>query len=168
LSEPAPKVTGVRIRPVLLGCLLLAACASPSTTSTSATASSGLLHAAPHGDGDSWKDTQGREYRLGLVNTPELNECFGETARKERQALVANGFRAQTYQTDRYGRRVSVVTLADGRNLNVYLARHGYANDRYLNEFRSENPSLARELDVAFAAARAERAGLWGACPSTR
>jgi endonuclease YncB( thermonuclease family) len=144
----------------LLLTLLLSGCAAASTTPDA----SGLLHAARGGDGDSWKDTHGVEYRLGLINTPELGECYGTTARTERQHLVASGFRAQVYSKDRYGRSVAVVTLADGRNLNVYLARHGFANDRYLAQFRSENPSLARDLDVAFAAARREHAGLWGAC----
>jgi hypothetical protein len=46
----------------------------------------------------------------------------------------------------------------------VLLARRGYANDRYLAQFRHENPALARELDPAFAAAKREHAGLWGAC----
>lgn len=132
--------------------------------SSVATSSGGLLQEARNGDGDSWKDTRGVEYRLGLVNTPELNECYGVEARTERQHLVSQGFRAQVYAKDRYGRSVSVVTLADGRNLNVFLARNGFANDKYLARFRSENPSLAADLDVAFAAAKRERAGLWGAC----
>ncbi len=123
-----------------------------------------MLQQAPNGDGDSWKDTQGREYRLGLINTPELSECFGDVAKTARRRLVADGFRAEVYSKDRYGRLVSVVTLADGRNLNVLLAREGYANDRYLERYRSENERLARELDTAFAAAKRERRGLWGAC----
>jgi endonuclease YncB( thermonuclease family) len=123
-----------------------------------------LLYAAPGGDGDSWHDTHGREYRLGLVNTPEYNECYGGVATAQRKAMVAGGFRAAVYSTDVYGRRVAVVTTAEGVNLNVYLARHGYANDRYLATFRHENPGLAAQLDVAFAAARREHAGLWAAC----
>jgi len=74
----------------LLVLLLLAGCAATAHGTTSR----GLLHAAPHGDGDSWKDTTGREYRLGLVNTPELNECYGQTAASERRRLVRAGFRA--------------------------------------------------------------------------
>jgi endonuclease YncB( thermonuclease family) len=127
-----------------------------------------LLYAARGGDGDSWKDAAGREYRLGLVNAPETGECFGAVATRTRKELVATGFRAETYTIDRYGRRVSVVTLADGRNLNAFLARHGYADDRYLSTFRSENPALAAQLDPAFAAAKAERAGLWAACATLR
>lgn len=127
----------------------------------------GLLHAARGGDGDSWHDTAGREYRLGLVNAPEYNECFGGAATAKRKALTTGGFRAHVYTVDTYGRSVAVVTSATGINVNVYLARHGFANDRYLKQFRSENPALARQLDAAFAAARAERAGLWGACFGT-
>jgi micrococcal nuclease len=123
-----------------------------------------LLRAAAGGDGDSWKDTRGVEYRLGLVNSPELSECYGGTASAKRKALTSGGFRASSYTVDQYGRRVSVVFLADGRNLNVWLARHGYANDKYLAQFRHENRQLAAELDVAFAAAKREHAGLWGSC----
>ncbi len=143
------------MRRVLVLLVLLSACQSPATD---------LLRAARGGDGDSWKDTSGREYRLGLINTPELNECFGPQARTERQRLTRSGFRATSYTKDRYGRLVSEVTLADGRNLNVYLARRGFANDKYLAQFRSERPQLAGELDTAFAAARRERLGLWSAC----
>lgn len=123
-----------------------------------------LLLPAAHGDGDSWRDTAGEEYRLGMVNAPEQDECFGAEATAERRRLTADGFRAVVYERDRYGRGVSVVTTAGGVNLNVHLARHGFADDRYLDEFRSENPALADQLDAAFAAARAERRGLWGAC----
>ncbi len=140
-------------------------CASdPRRTTGTAPSAAALLAAAPGGDGDSWKDTTGREYRLGLVNTPELDECFGRAASDRRKALVRQGFRAQVYATDRYGRSVAAVTLADGRNLNLLLAETGHADDRYLAAHRAENPSLARELDAAFASAKAQRLGLWGAC----
>ena len=127
-------------------------------------AASPLLHAASGGDGDSWKDTTGREYRLGLVNAPETNECYGSAATAKRKQLVAAGFRAHVYTHDTYGRAVSVVSLPDGTDLNVWLARHGYVNDKYLAEFRHENQTLAAQLDVAFAAAKREKAGLWSAC----
>lgn len=136
----------------------------PAEVSQPAAAATALLQAAGGGDGDSWKDTGGREYRLGLVNSPEFNECYGSTATTKRKELTAGGFRADVYTVDKYGRSVSVVTTTDGRNLNVYLARNGFADDRYLDQFRAENPPLAADLDAAFAAAKAERAGLWGAC----
>ena len=129
-----------------------------------ATAAAALLRAAGGGDGDSWRDASGREYRLGMVNAPESAECFGAQATAERQRMVAAGFRPEVYSVDRHGREVAVVTTADGTNLNVTLARHGFADDRYLAQFRQENPALAEELDTAFASAKADRAGLWGAC----
>ena len=126
------------------------------------------MRAASGGDGDSWRDTDGNEYRLGLVNAPETNECHGSEATTKRKALTANGFTAQVYARDTYGRDVSTVTTADGVNLNVHMARNGLANDKYLEQFRAENPALGKELDAAFAAAKAERKGLWGACGSSR
>jgi endonuclease YncB( thermonuclease family) len=144
-----------------LALALLAGCAAGTAESDAA---GELLQAAGGGDGDSWRDTDGREYRLGMVNTPELDECFGPEARAERQALTADGFRAEVYTTDRYGRLVASVSTSDGANVNVHLARRGFADDRYLDQFRHEHPSLAEELERAFAAARTERAGLWGAC----
>lgn len=123
-----------------------------------------LLLAAPGGDGDSWKDTAGRQYRLGLINTPELSECYGGAAARKRRQLTAGGFRAASYAVDSYRRRVAVVYLPDGRNLNVWLARNGYADDRYLERFRGQNRSLAAQLEPAFAAAKRERLGLWAAC----
>jgi endonuclease YncB( thermonuclease family) len=126
-----------------------------------------LLMPAGGGDGDSWHDTEGAEYRLGLVNTPEYDECYGSEATAKRQELTAHGFRADVYTHDVYGRGVSIVSTANGVNLNVYLARYGFANDKYLSQFRHENPKLASQLDTAFAEARAERRGLWSACSAT-
>lgn len=137
---------------------------APSPAAPAAPAAAALLQAASGGDGDSWKDTAGKEYRLGLVNAPETGECYGSVASAKRKELTAGGFRAEIYTVDRYGRSVSLVTLADGRNLNIFLARSGFANDEFLEQFRSENRALAAQLDEAFAAAKAERAGLWGAC----
>ena len=151
------------MRAALLLMVAVAACASPSSTSPAA-GSGPLLHEAPHGDGDSWKDTAGREYRLGMVNAPEVTECYGAQATKERQRLLAGGFRADVYSKDRYGRGVSEVTLPDGTSLNVLLARTGFVDDRYLAQFRDEKPDLAKRLDAAFAEAKRRHVGLWGAC----
>jgi endonuclease YncB( thermonuclease family) len=130
--------------------------------------SSQLLMPASGGDGDSWHDTAGREYRLGLVNTPEYDECYGSEATATRKELTVHGFRADVYTHDVYGRGVSIVTTANGLNVNLYLARYGFANDKYLSQYRHENPKLASQLDTAFAKARAERLGLWSACSGTR
>lgn len=157
-AQAPPPATAEASRPV-------AASAAAAPVAPTAAA---LLRAAPGGDGDSWRDTAGKEYRLGLVNAPETNECYGTEATSSRLALTAKGFTAQVYARDNYGRDVSVVTTADGVNLNVHLARNGLANDKYLEQFRAENPLLGEILDQAFASAKAERAGLWGACGSAR
>ena len=141
---------------------------SPALASPRPEPTADLLQAASGGDGDSWRDTSGREYRLGMVNAPEVGECWGDQATAARRSLVADGFRAEVYTRDRYGRGVSVVTAADGTNVNVALARRGHVDDRYLDEFRHENRSLAAALDAAFAAAKRERAGLWGSCSSAQ
>jgi endonuclease YncB( thermonuclease family) len=152
--------------------MLSSSCTSGTAPATgpvkaAGTGSSPLLRPAGGGDGDSWHDTAGAEYRLGLVNTPEYDECYGSQATAKRKELTAHGFRADVYTHDVYGRGVSVVTTANGVNINVYLARYGFANDKYLSQFRHENPELASQLDTAFAKARAERRGLWSACSGT-
>lgn len=151
------------MRTALVLLLAAAACSSTAAPEPASTAAP-LLHQAAHGDGDSWKDTAGHEYRLGMVNAPEVDECFGSEATRERQRLLADGFRADVYSKDRYGRGVSEVTLPDGTSVNVLLARTGFVDDRYLAQFRSEKPDLARRLDAAFAEAKRAKRGLWGAC----
>ncbi|WP_209303774.1 hypothetical protein, partial [Escherichia coli] len=93
---------------VLVGVVLVAAAAyaRPDVPATDATDRTPLRAAAAHGDGDSWRDVQGREYRLGLGDAPEVDECFGAEATAERQRLTAGGFRAEVYATDRHGRSV--------------------------------------------------------------
>jgi endonuclease YncB( thermonuclease family) len=151
---------------VLLAGALLSGCGGGGgAASEPADPAPGLLRAAPGGDGDSWRDTQGREYRLGLVDAPEVGDCFGDEATRRRQELVADGFRAEVYTTDRYGRSVAEVTAADGNDVAVTLAREGLVTDRYLARRRDEAPELAARLERAFAQARKDGAGLWRLCP---
>ena len=158
---------GLLLAVLITGCEPLEDAAAPVAAPAAVSPAAGLLQQAPRGgDGDSWRDTSGREYRLGMVNAPEAGDCFGAEATAERRRLLAGGFRADVYTTDRYGRQVSVVHAADGTNVNVHLARNGFSDDRYLEQFRHENPALAADLEVAYAAAKRERAGLWGACGS--
>lgn len=105
-------------------------------------------------DGDSFVASDGREYRVGMVDTPEPGQpCFEEAGAFTRDFL-ADGFSARPYDEDRYGRVVAEVLDADGRSLNVALASSGLAGDRYLEGFRDDDPGLARRLDDAFASAR--------------
>lgn len=109
-----------------------------------------LLFMTDQKDGDSWVASDGNEYRLGLVNTPEANEKCGKQAAAFTRNFIASGFEADIYATDTYGRSVAEVFDDEGKSLNVALAKSGLGNDRYLDEFRHENPTLASELDAAF------------------
>ena len=144
--------------------LLLAAVLTLALAAPAAAAGPVVQQCARCGDGDSWKDTGGREYRLGLVNAPETDECFGAQATARRRALLTGGFRADVYQRDGYGRSVAVVLTRSGHNVNRVLAQEGLVDDRYLRRYRSEHPTLARQLDGDFAAAKRAGRGLWGAC----
>lgn len=112
-----------------------------------------LLFIIDQKDGDSFVASDGNEYRLGLVNTAEASEPCGAEATRFTRDFLAAGFTVDAYSRDRYGRRVAEVFDRSGKSLNVALARSGYGNDRYLNQFRYENPDLARRLDAAFASA---------------
>lgn len=121
--------------------------AAPSSTT-------GRLTVTDLKDGDSFEASDGREYRLGMVNTPEPDErCFDEAEAFTRDFL-AGGFRARAYDEDGYGRVVAEVLDGEGRSLNVALARSGLADDRFLDPFRDDDPDLADRLDDAFANAR--------------
>lgn len=123
--------------------------AAPATTTTT-----GRLTVTDLKDGDSFEASDGREYRLGMVNTPEPDErCFDEAEAFTRDFL-AGGFTADAYDEDDYGRVVAEVLDDEGRSLNVALARSGLADDRYLDPFRDDHPDLADRLDDAFASAQ--------------
>jgi endonuclease YncB( thermonuclease family) len=108
-----------------------------------------LLQVTSLKDGDSWDASDGREYRLGLVNAPEPSEpCFAEATQFTRRFL-ANGFTANAYSMDSHGRHIAEVFDRAGSSLNVALARSGLANGKYLENFRRENPDLARRVERA-------------------
>ncbi|WP_286929719.1 MULTISPECIES: DUF2510 domain-containing protein [Aeromicrobium] len=112
-----------------------------------------LLFVTDQKDGDSWVASDGKEYRLGLVNTPERNEQCGPEATAYTRKFLSNGFTVDAYTTDDHGRAVAEVRDEKGRSLNVKLAKNGLGDGRYLEQFRHENPELARRLDRALAAA---------------
>ena len=112
-----------------------------------------LLFVTDQKDGDSWVASDGKEYRLGLINTPERNEQCGKEATAFTSQFLSAGFVADAYTTDTYGRSVAEVFDKSGDSLNVALASSGLGNDQYLEEFRHENPDLGRRLDRALASA---------------
>ncbi len=125
--------------------------------------SSPLLFVTDRKDGDSFVASDGVEYRVGLINTPELSECGGAQAADVTYEFLADGFTAAPYERDDHGRTVARIGTAAG-DLGVTLAQTGYANDRYLEQHRDQNPAYAHELDQAFAAAEQDNSGLWDNC----
>ncbi len=112
-----------------------------------------LLFVTDQKDGDSWVASDGKEYRLGLINTPERNERCGPEATAFTRTFLADGFVANAYTTDSHGRNVAEVRNEAGKSLNVALAKSGLGDDRYLEQFRHENADLGRRLDDALASA---------------
>ena len=112
-----------------------------------------LLFVTDQKDGDSWVASDGTEYRLGLINTPERNEPCGTEATAFTAAFLSAGFSVDAYSSDTHGRTVAEVFDKSGDSLNVALAKSGLGNDRYLEEFRHENPELGRRIDSALASA---------------
>ena len=109
-----------------------------------------VLHVTILKDGDSWVASDGREYRLGMVNAPEALEPCGREAARFAWRFLAGGFRADSYAVDPHGRIVAEVFNRSGDSLNVALVEAGFSDDRYLDNFRDENPGLARRLEAAF------------------
>ena len=133
---------------------------APSPTPTPPMATPGdtatpVLFITDQKDGDSFVASDGNEYRLGMVNTAEMSEPCGADAARFTRDFLADGFTVDAYSGDRYGRRVAEVFDKSGRSLIVALASSGLGNDRFLDQFRYENPDLARRLDAAFASADA-------------
>lgn len=116
-------------------------------------------------DGDSirWNRIDGPvvEYRLASIDAPELNQPFGQRAKKYLQSIVA-GKELTAYQTDtdQYGRRVAFVFATvpgqseTAEEINAKMVAEGYA---WHGIRHSQNSTLTR-LE---ATARAAALGLW-------
>lgn len=115
-------------------------------------------------DGDSirWRTATGDiDYRLASIDAPELNQPFGQRAKKYLQIVLA-GKELTAYQTDvdRYGRRVAFIfaTSPEGagvaQEINAKMVADGYAWHAVRH---SQNSNLTRLETVA----RSSRLGLW-------
>lgn len=165
----------------LLACsLLLTACATagpgPTALAVPAGAQEGVV--TRHVDGDTvWLRGSGSgplpgrptRVRLLAIDTPEVSgtpECFGQEAARRTAALLPVGARVRV-QPDRdlrddYGRLLLYVWTAGGASVEEVLLAEGHArvlhvrpNARHLAHFRTVEQR-----------ARAERRGLWRACPA--
>ncbi len=157
-------------------CALLAlALASAVSGSTAATAAMGLTAAtgvvASITDGDTLRLVSGARVRLLQIDSPELgtHECFASAARTALTRRVPAGSRVvlevdpSLDLVDRYGRLLRYVILGQ-TNVNIALVRAGAAAPYFYDRDRGR---YAATLLAVAQRARAERRGLWGACPGT-
>lgn len=73
-----------------------------------------------------------RTVRLLGVDTPEYGHCGFRKATAMTKRLIADGVRLRHVSgTDRYGRTLAYVRIADGRDVGTVLLRSGLAVARY-------------------------------------
>jgi micrococcal nuclease len=145
---------------------LLTAAANGQTVATTATGVVAHVY-----DGDTLRLTSGQHVRLLQVDSPEFGsgECYSKAARKTLLDLAPVGARVvlesdpQLDKVDRYGRLLRYVHRA-GLNVNLELVRRGAAAPYF---YRGERGRYASALMAAAANAKAEKLGLWNACPGT-
>lgn len=100
----------------------------------------------------------GKEVRVRLwgIDAPESGQPYGRAAKKLASELCfGQTVTVDVRDTDRYGRAVALVRLADGRILNHELVAHGLA--WWFRRYAPGNETLER-LERG---ARASRRGLW-------
>jgi len=120
-------------------------------------------------DGDTIELEAGEKVRYIGVDAPESVhpkkpvQCFGKEASKFNKSLVL-GKKVKLIKdiskTDKYGRLLRYVYLADGTFVNLELVTNGYAQ-------AATFPPDVKYSEIFVAAARAAREaerGLWGAC----
>jgi micrococcal nuclease len=122
-------------------------------------------------DGDTIELLGGQRVRLVQIDTPEKNEeCYGDAASALTGRLLPPGTRVRIErdpgldQVDRYQRELAYVWKGK-EDVNVTLVREGAAGVWFYGGRRGRHAS---ELLQATEQARAERKGLWAACPLAR
>lgn len=123
-------------------------------------------------DGDTVKLGDGTSVRLLQIDTPELrgSECYA----KEAQVALANLLNkrgvvrlttdAKLDQVDAYGRLLRYV-FKGRANINLEMVRIGAATPYF---YKRKLGMYSQELLAAAEAARANKVGLWAACPGTK
>jgi micrococcal nuclease len=122
-------------------------------------------------DGDTIELAGGGRVRLVQIDAPEKGEeCYGDRATALARGLLAPGARVRIEpdlrldQVDRFRRQLAYVFRGD-ENVNVTLVRRGAAGVWFFHGARGR---YADELIAAAQEARAQRRGLWAACPQAR
>jgi micrococcal nuclease len=118
-------------------------------------------------DGDTIELVGGAKIRYLMVNTPETtggkNECYGTNAVKFNTDLVMGKTVQIDYDvecTDRFDRTLAYVSV-DGQEVNSLLIERGYACLLHIPPNGAERLTEFKALESA---AKANNAGLWGAC----
>ena len=122
-------------------------------------------------DGDTIVLKSGEYVRLLQIDTPEIkgNECYSaeatETLRKlvSQKGAVKLRVDVQLDRTDRYGRQLRYLFIGK-TNVNLKMVQLGAAAPYF---YRSERGMYAPQLLKAAETARANKVGLWKACPGT-
>ena len=125
-------------------------------------------------DGDTIELTTGPHVRLVQIDTPEVYggyECYGPQASATAKRLLPVGtrvllqFEPASDPVDQYGRLLRYVVRArDGLNVNLRLVAVGAAAPWF---YDGERGRYFAKLQALAKQARANRLGLWGACPRT-
>jgi micrococcal nuclease len=123
-------------------------------------------------DGDTIRLADGTRVRLVQIDAPEVRppECYGAAADRIVRELIPPDtavrleFDSDLDRVDRFGRSLAYVFEGEV-NVNVELVRRGAAAPYF---FGGDRGRYADELLKAARRARAERRGLWAACPGTR
>jgi endonuclease YncB( thermonuclease family) len=94
--------------------------------------------------------------RLWGIDAPETGQDFGSRAKQAASELAfGKQVTVRPRDTDRYGRTVAEVILADGRSMNREMVRQGMA--WWFRRYAPRDAELARLEDQA----KAARVGLW-------
>ena len=124
-------------------------------------------------DGDTLTLASSQRIRLLQIDTPELGsgECYSRAARSELLSLAPLGSSVglepdlQLDRRDRYGRLLRYV-WHKGKNVNVELVRRGAATPYFYDGDRGKYDACT--LMAAAKLAKANKRGLWKACPGTK
>ena len=169
---PAVRPTLGRLRRaghvlLVLACLL--ALAAGGASARSAGPAAGVVASVV--DGDTIRLVDGTRVRLVQIDSPELGqrECYAHEARAVLSRLLPRGTRVRLETdprldaVDRYGRALAYV-FKGREHVNHTLVLRGAASVWF---YGAERGRYARQLEAAARNAKANRRGLWGACPGT-
>ncbi|MEK7522423.1 MAG: thermonuclease family protein [Patescibacteria group bacterium] len=113
-------------------------------------------------EGDTFKLSDGKTFRLYGVNAPEVKEPYYEEAKAFTQNLVLgkeiNFEQEDNYKVDKFGRELGYV-IVNGVNLNIELVRNGLA--RVVLYEKRAKIKYQDELLSAENEARENKVGVW-------